>query len=190
MTEAQRVSARAATRRWVKNNPEKERERQRRWYHKNIEKARAKCRRWKKNNPEKVLTGFRRWVEKNRHWVRKFDNKYKKEKRKLDPRFKLRCNLRIRICIALKKSRAKRFHKTEEIIGCSITYLRQYLESLFSPGMTWENHSHKGWHVDHIEPCIRFDLTDPVQQRKCFHYTNLQPLWAADNLKKGAKYVG
>ena len=55
--------------------------------------------------------------------------------------------------------------------------------------MTWENHTPTGWHVDHIIPCAAFDLSKPEEQRKCFHYTNLQPLWAIDNIRKGATYT-
>jgi hypothetical protein len=65
--------------------------------------------------------------------------------------------------------------------------LKQYIETLFKPGMTWGNHGNFGWHLDHIIPCSSFDLTDVEQQKKCFHYTNLQPLWAKDNIKKGSK---
>jgi HNH endonuclease. len=54
--------------------------------------------------------------------------------------------------------------------------------------MSWDNYGRDGWHIDHIRPCASFDLTDPEQQRQCFHYTNLQPLWAADNIRKGAKW--
>jgi hypothetical protein len=54
--------------------------------------------------------------------------------------------------------------------------------------MTWENHGRYGWHIDHIRPCASFDLADPEQQRKCFHYTNLQPLWASENMRKGDKW--
>jgi hypothetical protein len=53
--------------------------------------------------------------------------------------------------------------------------------------MSWGNYGLHGWHVDHIIPCASFDLTDPEQQRQCFHYTNLQPLWAEDNLRKSDK---
>ena len=73
-----------------------------------------------------------------------------------------------------------------ELLGCSIEKLWEHLESKFQPGMTRENHGK--WHIDHIRPCISFNLTDLEQQKICFHYTNLQPLWAEDNLKKGAKY--
>jgi hypothetical protein len=54
--------------------------------------------------------------------------------------------------------------------------------------MTWENYG-PVWHVDHIRPCASFDLTDPAQQRECFHFSNLQPLFAAENLAKGDKIL-
>lgn len=54
--------------------------------------------------------------------------------------------------------------------------------------MSWENRGNFGWHVDHIKPCASFDLTKPEEQAKCFHYTNLQPLWARENIAKGDKY--
>lgn len=71
------------------------------------------------------------------------------------------------------------------LIGCSIEDLRAHIESQFQPGMTWENYGK--WHVDHIRPCVSFNLLDPMQQQECFHYTNLQPLWAEDNIKKGGR---
>jgi DNA/RNA endonuclease G (NUC1) len=55
--------------------------------------------------------------------------------------------------------------------------------------MNWENYGKNGWHIDHIIPCASFDLTDPKQQKNCFHYTNLQPLWAADNIRKSDKIL-
>ena len=71
-----------------------------------------------------------------------------------------------------------------DLVGCSIPELRKRLTQQFLPGMTWDNYGK--WHIDHIRPCASFDLTDPEQQKQCFHYSNLQPLWAADNLRKGA----
>jgi hypothetical protein len=80
--------------------------------------------------------------------------------------------------------------KTLELVGCTVPELRQHLEAQFTEGMTWDSYGRHGWHVDHIRPCASFDLTDPEQQRQCFHYTNLQPLWAVDNIRKGAKWDG
>ena len=75
--------------------------------------------------------------------------------------------------------------KTFDLIGCTPNQIKEHLESQFVNGMSWENR-HK-WHIDHIKPCCSFNLTDPQEQRKCFHYTNLQPLWAKDNYKKHTK---
>ena len=69
-------------------------------------------------------------------------------------------------------------------MGCTTDELVAHLEKQFTPGMTWDNWAYRGWHIDHIRPCASFDLADPEQQRECFHYTNLQPLWAVDNMRK------
>lgn len=106
---------------------------------------------------------------------------------KTDVEFALSCKLRNRVHRAIKKQSAIKSGKTIELLGCSIEYVRKHLEAQFSPGMTWDNHTFHGWHIDHIKPCASFDLTDPEQQKACFHYTNLQPLWAEDNMGKGAK---
>jgi len=74
-----------------------------------------------------------------------------------------------------------------ELVGCSIEELMKHIESQFTDGMSWENQGE--WHIDHVRPCASFDLTDEQQQRECFHYTNLQPLWAEDNLRKRAKII-
>lgn len=73
------------------------------------------------------------------------------------------------------------------MIGCSIEELKQYLEKQFKEGMTWDNYGE--WHIDHIIPCAAFDLTKEEEQLKCFNYTNLQPLWAEENEKKGDKII-
>lgn len=72
-------------------------------------------------------------------------------------------------------------------LGCSMEELKVYLESKFQPGMSWDNYSFTGWHIDHIIPLSSFDLTDPEQFKQACHYTNLQPLWAEDNFKKSNK---
>ena len=94
---------------------------------------------------------------------------------------KLACNLRTRIRIALKGY--VKSDTTMELVGCSVKFLRKYLEKQFIKGMLWKNYGK--WHVDHIRPCASFDLRKKSEQKKCFHYTNLQPLWAKDNISKG-----
>lgn len=98
--------------------------------------------------------------------------------------------LRSRIYNAIKrnargaKSRASRNKAMPSMVllGCDMAQLMAHLELLMLPGMTWENYG--TWHIDHRIPCASFDLTDPKQQAACFHYLNLQPLWAPDNIRK------
>lgn len=116
---------------------------------------------------------------------RKNHNKYISDRCKKDLNFKLRRILCGRIRIALK-TQAKH-SSTVNLCDCSIEFLKHYLENKFKPGMSWNNWNENGWHIDHIRPCASFDLSKPSEQRKCFHYTNLQPLWAEDNRKKGSK---
>ena len=80
----------------------------------------------------------------------------------------------------------KTFH-TIKYLGCTAIQLKDYIASKFQSGMTWENHGKFGWHVDHIKPSASFDFNDPKQIEAAFHYTNLQPLWWFENLKKGSK---
>ena len=101
-----------------------------------------------------------------------------------DLNYKTVMNLRHRIYSALKGTvKSKR---TIDLLGISVDDFWSHLESKFKPGMTKNNYGKK-WHIDHVIPCAAFDLTKPEEQFKCFHYTNLQPLWAKENLKKGAK---
>jgi hypothetical protein len=92
--------------------------------------------------------------------------------------------MRNRVREALKR-KGKNKH-TMEYVGCTIEELRNYLEAQFKDGMNWENIG--AWHIDHIKPCAKFDLDSEEEKHKCFHYTNLQPLWAIDNMIKSAKY--
>ena len=111
------------------------------------------------------------------------------ERKKLDtdPTYKLIHNMRGRLRKAVK-GYGDKYDTTMNLVGCNSTKLREYLEAKFTEGMTWENYG-QGWHVDHIKPCCSFDLTSEEEQRKCFHYSNLQPLWAEENMKKGGKYI-
>lgn len=79
---------------------------------------------------------------------------------------------------------------TMDYLGCSIDELRAHLETCFQVGMSWENYGRTGWHIDHIRPCASFNLADEVQARKCFHWTNLQPLWAFENVRKNSSWRG
>lgn len=121
--------------------------------------------------------------------------KYSVNRRKKDIRYKIECRLRTRFWAALKRGKSVKRSSVIKLTSCSIEYLKSHIESQFQPGMSWENYGNpkdgqsNGWHIDHIIPCAAFDLTDPEQQAKCFHYTNLQPLWARDNIRKKDKIL-
>lgn len=135
------------------------------------------------NNPEKRRQTARkassRWRARNPDKVRQ-----QGRDRVKTPKYRLRQNLSSRIWSALR-GRAKS-SRTIELLGCPISWLQVHLESLFCPGMSWENYG-EVWHVDHIRPCASFDLFKDSEQKICFHWTNLQPLFALENVIKGAK---
>jgi hypothetical protein len=122
---------------------------------------------------------------KNREKINHQTSKRTSERLKIDINFKIKVYLRNRIWSVLKAN--KKSKRTLELLGCSIEFLKNHLESKFTEGMTWDNYGVGGWEVDHITPCASFDLSDPNQQTQCFHYTNLQPLWAIENRSKGKK---
>ena len=96
--------------------------------------------------------------------------------------------MRARVYKAMKG--VKKSQKTMDLIGCDSDHLRIYIASLFKPGMSWDNHGRgEGkWNIDHIKPCAKFNLIDTEQQKACFHYTNLQPMWHTDNMKKRDRF--
>lgn len=106
---------------------------------------------------------------------------YRKARYATDSQFKLTRNLRSRLHLAIKG----KFKAGSAIrdLGCSIPELIEYFKPLFQEGMSWENHGE--WHIDHIIPLSAFDLTDPEQLKVACHFTNLQPLWAVENIRKG-----
>ena len=110
-------------------------------------------------------------------------NIYLKNKLKTDFNYKLIHTIRVRVKDVLRGH--SKSDSTINMLGCTINELWIHLEKQFKQGMTRQNHGK--WHIDHIIPCSSFDLTKPEEQSKCFHYTNLQPLWASENLAKGSK---
>ena len=102
-----------------------------------------------------------------------------------DVNFKLLKNLRSRTRLALNSN--VKSESTEKLLGCTIPFFKEYFQSLFTADMSWQAFLSGDIHIDHIRPCMSYQLSLPEQQRLCFNYKNLQPLWAIDNLKKGAK---
>ncbi len=116
-----------------------------------------------------------KWDKNNKDWYIKYRKEYRTRKY-----VKIKQRLRHRIWTVLKNK--TKSASTIELIGCNIENLISRLESKFKEGMTWKNYGK--WEIDHIKPCSSFDLTKSEEQRKCFNYKNLQPLWQSENRKK------
>lgn len=163
---ANKHSIATKTQRYAQQHPDTYRKAALRYYHRNKTSCRASNRRWIKRNLNKLC-------------------KRMKERYASDIHFNLKARLRSRIHSALKRQGTYKNNSTMALVGCGKAALKSHIESLFVAGMSWDN---KGaWHIDHKIPCASFDLTDHAQQMKCFHYTNLQPLWGRDNYSKGAR---
>jgi hypothetical protein len=141
---------------------------------------------YRKKNREKINQKIREWYYKNKDRVRANQRIYEREGAYRNSlHFKIKDGMRKRILEVLKRDGGKKTQRTMKLIGCTVEELKQHIEKQFKPGMSWKKRHL--FHIDHIIPCASFDLTKLSQQKKCFHYTNLQPLWAIDNIKKGAK---
>lgn len=112
--------------------------------------------------------------------------KYEKNRSLTDPSYKMKRNLRTIIHQYVKRTKGVKGENTIELTGCSLNELKNHLQKKFKDGMTWENYGE--WHIDHIKPASLFDLSKLEEQKKAFHYTNLQPLWSEENIKKSNKY--
>lgn len=134
---------------------------------------------------KKYVSGY---VKRNQNRYNALSRARSRKRRKADPAYRTLCNTRSRFRHALKNN--TKCSSTKELIGCSIEFLLRHLESLWSPGMSWDNYGFGDdkWHIDHIRPCASFDFSDPNQQKECFNWKNLQPLWQTENLQKSSKY--
>lgn len=112
-------------------------------------------------------------------------NKKSRDRFDRDIQFKLKKISRSRLYSALKKN--LKSGSAIGDLGCSVSELKIHLENLFKPGMTWKNWTHCGWHIDHKIPISSFDLTNREHLLKAVHYTNLQPMWGTENMKKSDK---
>jgi len=180
------------------NNKEKRKEKSKTWYLNNKDKLIEMNKTYHSSNREKRLQQQKEYYSVNREKIiernkiyatnnRDKINKRTIENYRKDPLLKLKKSLRGRLYQAL--AHGLKSESSIELVGCSIEKLKLHLEFQFKEGMSWENWSFKGWHVDHIRPISSFDFSDPAQVKECFHYSNLQPLWAKDNLSKGDRLL-
>jgi hypothetical protein len=180
-----------------KDNREKLTIRQKNWKIDNKEKYKENVVQYRNQTRDKRLSQMNQYYQNNKEKLRQYGNQYyidnkeiyiesgRKQQKKygVDPIYTLRRNMRSRLT-QFRKNKTK---KTCELIGCNWEQLKNYLESKFQDGMSWNNYSYYGWHIDHIIPLSSAITKDDIE--KLCHYTNLQPLWGSDNLKKSNKIL-
>ena len=162
-----------------KENAELFKERNKDYYARNVEKESLRKKESRRKHPERHREACKRYREKNpKAWVNAHNKRMAS-----DPDYRFIRNLRCGLWHAMNGKQKPK--KTMELLGCSRQHLRHHLSAQFTEGMTLENYG--DWHIDHIVPVASFDHDDPEQVAICWHYTNFQPLWAEDILKKSDK---
>jgi hypothetical protein len=189
-----------ANKNYREKNAERVQTRKKRWYEENKKRLLHKGQQYQAENKERILKQKKEYYINHKDECRqrmkqyriknkKNINKSRVDQRKADPIKKMEHSLKNRLLKVLRESGIKKDIRSRELFGANREFIWNYLESQFKEGMTRENHGAKGWHIDHIKPCSSFNLADPEQQKICFHYTNLQPLWWWENLAKGSKII-
>lgn len=141
---------------------------------------------YRQENKDKIIKLNKTWYEANREKDIADSAIYQSKRMSSDIVYKLKNRLRVRLNNAIKQN--YKSGSAVNDLGCSVEFLKSYLESKFESGMNWNNHSINGWHIDHIIPLSSFNLSNKEELKKACHYTNLQPLWSDENWKKGHKY--
>lgn len=173
---------------------------------------RESCKNYHKKHREKLIADMKQYKIDHKKEIQSYNKKYREEnsekikhqtklyrelhpekvkiwKRRYKEKYRIFESLRERIRGLLRNQNVKKRYKTLELVGCDLKTLKNHLENKFVDGMSWENYGRYGWHIDHIIPCSSFDMRDVENQKKCCHYTNLQPLWWRDNIKKGNRII-
>jgi hypothetical protein len=146
-------------------------------------KNRTRLLAWEKARSLKNRERYRNYRIKNIEKIAERRKRIREERWYSDVQYKLACALRTRLGEAIKSN--QKSGSAIRDLGCTIPELKRYIESRFEAGMTWKNWSKDGWHLDHEVPLAAFNLSDPVQFKYAVHYSNLQPMWAIENIRKG-----
>ncbi len=143
---------------------------------------------YRQRHPERVKAAMKEYHRKHPEKIRAWKRVHHYRGMK-DPEFVVVKRLRTRLHdeIRFRSRRIIKFTSALNLVGCSRQELVKHIESQFKPGMNWENRTL--WHIDHIRPVASFDMLDLEQQKACFHFSNLQPLWRSENCSKGAKII-
>jgi len=168
---------------YYNDNFDKIREIKKNWVDSNNESVKLQQEKWRKNN----VLHTKQYKKLNFEKLKSYNKNYGKIRRESDVLFKLSGNIRTRISQFIKSNKFTKRNKTFEIVGCSSEFLKKYLEEQFTDNMSWDNHGTYGWHIDHKIP-LSSAKTEKEFYELC-HYTNLQPLWAKDNLSKNNRLI-
>tara|TARA_Y100000816_G_C26002656_1_gene523981 strand:+ start:175 stop:795 length:621 start_codon:yes stop_codon:yes gene_type:complete len=168
---------------WYKNNKEN----RQKYRENNKERIKEYEKKYRENNKDYKKVQKKKWNENNKNHMKAYNeitkehrNECRRTRYNTDSNVRMRDLLRSRLTMALNgKTKSE---STLELLGCPITFLIFYLRSQFQGGMTWNNIE-----VDHVIPCCSFNLENEDEQKKCFHFTNLQPLWVEVNREKSGK---
>ncbi|MBX5010859.1 hypothetical protein HJB67_12930 [Rhizobium lentis] len=180
------IKARLA--RWVSENKEQKKQKNAEWAADNPEKVKESNRVYREKNAAKVAESRKRWADANPEYMAEKGRRAAR-KRLATPKGRIEAAVRSVLGMSLKGKKAGR--RTFALLGYSSEDLMRQLESLFQPGMSWENYGKGGWEVDHKRPLASFtyDDADSDQFKAAWSLDNLQPLWMSDNRRKGAKIL-
>ena len=183
-----------------KNNKDKLRKTQKKYYKTNRGKILKQSKKYREENKELINNKYKEYYKENKEKLNKLSRIHREQNKKYfsnymsswikkryseDQMFRLKTNLRSRIYEYLKKGGYKKTKKTRDILGCSIYFYKKHLQKQFKEGMSWDNHGE--WHIDHIIPLASANTEEELIN--LFYYTNTQPLWAEENIKKSDKIL-
>ncbi|MDD3847602.1 MAG: hypothetical protein PHC90_14735 [Syntrophorhabdaceae bacterium] len=183
--EAHREDAKERSRIWREQNPERRKATLHDNYCRNRERRKMASRKWRSENRERHIDNVRRWrvnhPEETKQYARITGQRIRAT-------VKGRLNANIKRYIAYSLHGTKRGRHWETLVGYTVDQLKTHLEKLFKPGMTWENYG-TAWHIDHKVPIVAFNFKSPdeLDFNRCWALKNLRPMWATQNISKGAK---
>jgi len=170
---------------WRRKNKERDTNNNKEWREKNREHFEEYTKNWREKNKEYRRQYRKEYNKKNVKKIIEYNIKYRSEKLKNDKFYKMKHHISVILNLSFKKQGWSKKTKTQEILGCDWETFVEHIENQFQEGMTWDNHGRYGWHYDHIIPIASAKTEEDLIRLN--HYTNFQPLWAEDNLRKSDK---
>ncbi len=172
--------------RYYQSNKESIKKSSKQYREANKERIKEHQKKYYQSNKESIKKNSKQYYKSNKERINEYKKQYIKQRKKTEPLFKISCNLRNITYMAFKRKGYSKNTKTKEMLGVDWEVAKQYIERKFTKGMNWSNYGE--WHIDHIIPLA--SAKTPERLKQLCHYTNLQPLWAEDNLSKSDSING